>query len=72
MRARPQRTLELFYPAMREFPGGFATMAIALDEYLAQPKTLVLRGRGAMRSSAWQARARARVPAGYGGARHPR
>jgi uncharacterized protein YyaL (SSP411 family) len=39
-----QRTLELFYPTMREFPGGFATMAMALDEFLAQPKTLVLRG----------------------------
>jgi uncharacterized protein YyaL (SSP411 family) len=40
-----ERTLELFYPAMRDYPGGFATMAIALDEHLAQPKTLVLRGR---------------------------
>ena len=39
-----QRTLELFYPHMREHAGGFAMMAIALDEYLAQPKTLVLRG----------------------------
>ena len=39
-----RRTLELFDAAMREFPGGFATMAIALDEHLAQPKTLVLRG----------------------------
>ena len=38
------RTLELFAPAMRDFPGGFAMMAIALDEYLAQPKTLILRG----------------------------
>jgi hypothetical protein len=40
-----ERTLELFYPAMRDYPGGFAMMAIALDEHLAQPKTLVLRGR---------------------------
>ena len=39
-----ERTLELFHPAMREHPGGFAMMAIALDEYLAQPKTLILRG----------------------------
>jgi uncharacterized protein len=38
------RTLELFYPAMRDYPGGSAMMAIALDEHLAQPKTLVLRG----------------------------
>jgi uncharacterized protein len=49
-----RRTLELFYPAMREFPGGFAMMAIALDEALAQPKTLVLRGTGAALAS-WQA-----------------
>ena len=39
-----ERTLQLFQPAMREFPGGFAMMAIALDEHLAQPKTLILRG----------------------------
>jgi hypothetical protein len=43
--AAAARALELFYPAMREHPGGFAMMAIALDEHLAQPKTLVLRGR---------------------------
>jgi uncharacterized protein YyaL (SSP411 family) len=43
--AAAKRTLELFYPAMSEHPGGFAMMAIALDEHLAQPKTLVLRGR---------------------------
>jgi len=43
--AAAARTLELFYPAMRDYPGGFAMMAIALDEHLAQPKTLVLRGR---------------------------
>jgi uncharacterized protein YyaL (SSP411 family) len=40
-----ERTLELFYPAMRDYPGGFAMMAIALDEHLRQPKTLILRGR---------------------------
>jgi hypothetical protein len=40
-----QRTIELFYPQMREHPGGFAMMAIALDEHLSQPKTLVLRGK---------------------------
>jgi uncharacterized protein YyaL (SSP411 family) len=49
-----ERTLGLFYPAMRDYPGGFAMMAIALDEYLAQPKTLILRGKeDAVRS--WQA-----------------
>jgi uncharacterized protein YyaL (SSP411 family) len=40
-----ERTLELFHPAMREHPGGFAMMAIALDQHLGQPKTLILRGR---------------------------
>ena len=43
--ARPaQRTLELFYPAMRDYPGGFGSMAAALDEFLAPPSVLVLRG----------------------------
>jgi uncharacterized protein len=49
-----ERTLALFYPAMRESPGGFAMMAIALDEHLAQPKTLVLRGERAALNR-WQA-----------------
>jgi uncharacterized protein YyaL (SSP411 family) len=52
--AAAARTLELFYPAMRDYPGGFAMMAIALDEHLAQPKTLVLRGRPAA-VAAWKA-----------------
>jgi uncharacterized protein YyaL (SSP411 family) len=39
-----ERTLALFYPAMRDSPGGFAMMAIALDEHRAPSKTLVLRG----------------------------
>jgi uncharacterized protein YyaL (SSP411 family) len=42
-----ERTLALFYPAMRDSPSGFAMMAIALDEFLAQPKTLILRGSAA-------------------------
>jgi hypothetical protein len=52
--AAAARALELFYPAMREHPGGFAMMAIALDEHLEQPKTLVLRGR-ADAVEAWKA-----------------
>jgi uncharacterized protein YyaL (SSP411 family) len=39
-----RRTLELFYPAMRDYPGGFATMSAALEELLAPPNVLVLRG----------------------------
>jgi uncharacterized protein YyaL (SSP411 family) len=49
-----ERTLKLFYPAMRDHPGGFAMMAIALDGHLAQPKTLVLRGAAAAVRD-WQA-----------------
>jgi uncharacterized protein YyaL (SSP411 family) len=39
---------------MRDYPGGFAMMAVALGEHLAQPKTLVLRGRPAA-VDAWKA-----------------
>jgi len=38
------RTLELFYPAMRAHPAGFGGMALALDEQLAPPRTLILKG----------------------------
>ena len=41
-----ERTLELFYPTMRQHPGGFASLAIALAEQLEPPAVLVLRGRG--------------------------
>ena len=40
-----ERTLELFYPMMREYPAGFAAMATALDEQLEPPRTLILRGK---------------------------
>jgi uncharacterized protein YyaL (SSP411 family) len=49
-----ERTLELFYPAMREYPAGFAAMAIALDELLQPPRTLILRGASSA-LPAWQA-----------------
>jgi hypothetical protein len=39
-----ERTLELFYPAMRERPAGYAQLLVALDELLAPPAVLVLRG----------------------------
>jgi uncharacterized protein len=39
-----ERTLELFYPAMRDRPAGFAQLSIALEELLAPPAVLVLRG----------------------------
>ena len=49
-----QRSLELFYPLMREHPAGFAAMTIALDEHLEPPRTLILRGRSEA-LAAWQA-----------------
>ena len=39
-----QRTLELFYPAMRDQAAGHAQLCIALGEFLAPPSVLVLRG----------------------------
>ena len=39
-----ERTLELFYPAMRVHPAGFAQLALALEELLVPPAVLVLRG----------------------------
>ena len=42
-----ERTLELFFPLMREHPGGFGMLAQGLDEALAQPSTLILRGQPA-------------------------
>ena len=49
-----ERTLELFYPAMRDRAAGYAQLCIALDELLAPPSVLVLRGeRGAV--SQWGA-----------------
>jgi len=42
-----ERTLELFYPLMRAQPAGFGQLALALEELLAPPATLVLRGAGA-------------------------
>jgi uncharacterized protein YyaL (SSP411 family) len=40
-----RRTVEAFFPSMRDYPAGFAAMAIALDEQLSPPAVLVLRGR---------------------------
>jgi len=39
-----ERTVRLFYPAMRDYPAGYAGMAIALSEQLRPPSLLVLRG----------------------------
>jgi len=42
--AAAERTLELFYPALERQPGGCVSLATALDEYLAPPQTVILRG----------------------------
>jgi len=49
-----ERTLELFFPAMRDHPAGFGAMAIALDEALRPPNLVVLRGESAALGQ-WQA-----------------
>jgi uncharacterized protein len=49
-----ERTLELFYPAMRDAPAGFGQLAIALQECLSPPRVLVLRGERAALGP-WQA-----------------
>ncbi|TMI10844.1 MAG: thioredoxin domain-containing protein [Betaproteobacteria bacterium] len=43
--AAAERTLELFYPMMRDSPAGYGAMTIALDEHLQPPGVLVLRGK---------------------------
>jgi uncharacterized protein YyaL (SSP411 family) len=48
-----RRTVELFYPAMLDYPAGFAAMAIALEEQLEPPATVILRG-GETALGAWQ------------------
>jgi uncharacterized protein len=39
-----ERTLELYFPMMRDYPAGFGAMALALDEMIVPPALLVLRG----------------------------
>jgi uncharacterized protein YyaL (SSP411 family) len=51
--AASERALALFYPLMRDYPGGFAAMAVALDEALSPPATVVLRG-DTKTMAAWQ------------------
>jgi uncharacterized protein YyaL (SSP411 family) len=39
-----ERTLRLFLPAMRAQPAGYATLLVALEEWLEPPATAILRG----------------------------
>jgi hypothetical protein len=45
-RRAAERTLELLHPLMRAQPAGFGQLALALEDLLAPPATLVLRGPG--------------------------
>jgi uncharacterized protein YyaL (SSP411 family) len=40
-----RRAVAAFYPAMQRYPGGFGALAIALEEQLAPPTVVVIRGR---------------------------
>jgi len=42
--AAAERTLRLFYPALEQNPSGFVSLATALEEWLAPPRIVVLRG----------------------------
>jgi len=42
--AAAERTVKLFFPALERQPGGFVSLATALDECLAPPQTVILRG----------------------------
>jgi hypothetical protein len=42
--ASATRTLKLFYPALERQPSSCVSLATALDEYLAPPQTVILRG----------------------------
>jgi hypothetical protein len=57
-----ERTLEAFYPTMREYPAGFGQLGIALSELLAPPATLVLRGEAGALGGWSQALAREHLP----------
>ena len=41
-----ERAVGLYYRQMQAYPGGFGTLAQALEEAIVQPSVLVLRGRG--------------------------
>jgi uncharacterized protein YyaL (SSP411 family) len=41
-----ERALNLFYPLIERQPSAFVSLAVALDEYLAPPQTVILRGDG--------------------------
>ena len=70
-----ERALRLFYAQLERQPSGFVSLATALDEHLAPPQTVVLRGEaGAL--AGWRRALAARyrpdtlivaIPAGHAG-----
>ena len=48
-----ERTLKLYYPQLERQPAGFVSLATALDEYLAPPQIVILRGVGSALAD-WQ------------------
>ena len=40
-----ERTIALYYPGMREHPGAYSTLMMALEEQLSPPRSVILRGR---------------------------
>jgi hypothetical protein len=58
-----ERTLQLFHPLMRGHPAGFASMVIALDEQLAPPSLVKLRGESSALAAWREALARSYLPA---------
>ena len=59
----PSGRSKLFYPALERQPSGFVSLATALDEHLAPPTLVILRGDRAAVAS-WQAALARRLPAG--------
>ncbi len=43
-REAAERALERFYPTMKQYPAGFGSLMIALEEALGPPTTVILRG----------------------------
>ncbi len=74
-REAAERVLERFYPAMRQFPAGFGSLMIALEEALAPPTSVILRGAPealatwsrALAREYWPATMLLAIPAGIGG-----
>ena len=61
-REAAERALEVFYPTMREYPAGFGSLMIALEECIAPPTTVILRGEPAALAEWAQALAREHWP----------